>query len=52
MVLYHSDRLDIAYEMMRESSERPILVCENYHNAIMFMEKITGRLIVDYYSEG
>ncbi|CAE6139657.1 unnamed protein product [Arabidopsis arenosa] len=52
MVRYHSERLAVAYGIMRVSSGRPIRViknlrvCEDCHNAIKYMAKITGRLII------
>ncbi|XP_006393385.2 pentatricopeptide repeat-containing protein At4g02750 [Eutrema salsugineum] len=52
MVRYHSERLAVAYGIMRVSSGKPIRVmknlrvCEDCHNAIKCMAKVTGRLII------
>ncbi|ESQ30672.1 hypothetical protein EUTSA_v10011306mg [Eutrema salsugineum] len=52
MVQYHSERLAVAYGIMRVSSGKPIRVmknlrvCEDCHSAIKCMAKITGRLII------
>ncbi|XP_010533968.1 PREDICTED: pentatricopeptide repeat-containing protein At4g02750 [Tarenaya hassleriana] len=52
MVRYHSERLAVAYGIMRLPSGRPIRVmknlrvCEDCHNAIKHITKITGRVII------
>ncbi|KAG2305077.1 hypothetical protein Bca4012_064155 [Brassica carinata] len=52
MVRYHSERLAVAYGIMRVSPGKPIRViknlrvCEDCHNAIKCMAKITGRVII------
>ncbi|CAN8321088.1 unnamed protein product [Cochlearia groenlandica] len=51
MVRYHSERLAVAYGLMRMSPRSTIVViknlrvCEDCHNAIKCMSKITGRMI-------
>lgn len=52
MVRYHSERLAVAYGIMRVPQGKPIRViknlrvCEDCHSAIKCMAKITGRVII------
>ncbi|CAL1404623.1 unnamed protein product [Linum trigynum] len=52
MLKYHSEKLAVAYGILTIPAGRPVRViknlrvCEDCHNAIKFMSKIVGRLII------
>ncbi|KAF2284104.1 hypothetical protein GH714_019034 [Hevea brasiliensis] len=52
MLKYHSEKLAVAYGVLSVPTGRPIRViknlrvCEDCHNAIKYISKITGRLII------